>query len=234
MSYSIEECCHLFKIKDLRSCEPRDIKKSYHKLCLKHHPDKTTTKTKNSDFLKVRQCYEILLYHKAHEPVYEEEDDDAHIFGYILSLIDSNTIKIIETFLRHCRKNSVVNLHVSWNQVVSRDVYLHENIYIPLWFPVFHDENIFNIKVYDMPDNIKRMRNNDIVILQNYKLKRCRLNENISVSLSDDKVIMFRCSLKDIQERRHVFLNRGIPRVNTSDIYNIDELSHVIVIFNDE
>ena len=40
MSYNIEECYTLFEISDIHKITESEIKKKYHKLCLRYHPDK--------------------------------------------------------------------------------------------------------------------------------------------------------------------------------------------------
>jgi hypothetical protein len=232
MSYSIQECCQLFKIRDLTHCDERDIRKKYYRLCLKYHPDKNQNHSKEVDFLKVQQCYEILLKQKnTCESSSEEEYEDSNFMETLLSFFDKDSLNLLYNLLQRCKKQEIIYLHVSWEQVCARDVYVYKNKYIPLWHSVVHDECMYYIKVKDMPNHIRRLSNNDLVVIQKYALKSYHLQRKITITLSPKRQLSFICDTKDINAGSHVCLHQGIPRPNEEDKFDVSELSHVILFF---
>tara|TARA_B100001142_G_scaffold321822_1_gene369099 strand:+ start:2428 stop:3132 length:705 start_codon:yes stop_codon:yes gene_type:complete len=234
MSYSIQECCQLFKIRDLSLCDERNLRKKYHRLCLKYHPDKNPQHSKEVDFLKVQQCYEILLKQKnICESSSEEEYEDSNFMETLLSFLDKDSLNLLYNLLQRCKKQEIIYLHVSWEQVCARDVYVYKNKYIPLWHSVVHDECMYYIKVKDMPNHIRRLSNNDLVVIQKYALKPFHLQRKITITLSPKRQLSFICDTKDIKDGSHVCLHQGIPRPNEEDKFDVSQLSHVILFFMD-
>ena len=84
-------------------CTKEEIKKNYHKLSLKYHPDKNGGKSSH-EFLKINEAYEI-LYDDEQRKLYDlkllfkdidlTEEDYNLLFSYYNSFIESNEYKLM-------------------------------------------------------------------------------------------------------------------------------------------
>tara|TARA_B110000467_G_C18184777_1_gene402621 strand:- start:156 stop:833 length:678 start_codon:yes stop_codon:yes gene_type:complete len=217
-------------------CSVASLKKAYHKLCLKYHPDKSKDDDLNYDsFLKVKECYEILLHYKEeHEETIPPDEDNA-IYNYFLSLFNvSNLEKIMDWIETRTENNEIIYLHVSWSQVVSKDVYLHNGTYIPLWYnSLQHENEVYYIKVKDMPNHMKRNENNDLVVYCNQRINTLFQKGQcfLSIPITQQKKVRVPITQTVLKNGYYIALHQGIPRLCEENIYDISELSHVIVLF---
>ena len=239
MSYSIKECCTLFEIPDLLSVNKSQIRKKYHKLCLKYHPDKNSHTQSNEVFMKVQKCYEILLHYKdnVHEKS-DEQNEEETLYDYFLSFFNVDNLEKIVSWIKQFNKHNIIQLHVSWDQVINKDIYVHEHNYIPLWHKTVHlkhdndNEQLFYIMVSNMPKHIKRLDNNDLIV---YDISSSLIVGNHHrIYLCDTKILTLHITPEIISRKYHIFLKQGIPRQNTSFIYDIGEISNVIVVFTNQ
>lgn len=85
-----------------KNCKKEEIKKKYHKLCLKYHPDKNLDDKGN--FLKIKEAYDV-LYDDDKRKIYDiqlffkdidltEKDYDL-MFSYYNKFIQSNEYKLM-------------------------------------------------------------------------------------------------------------------------------------------
>ena len=227
MTYSIYECCKIFNIKDIDNCSIATMKKIYHKLILKYHPDKGHQQC-HDHFLKIKDCYEILLKYKEEETKHTNVEND--IYEYFLSVFTISNLEKIINWVDTQQKHQVTHLHVSWDQVVSKNLYLYKSKYIPLWYhSMILGEELIYIQVTSMPSYINRHENNDLIIRYTQSIS---IEQNISIPISEHKKITFDITPKIMENKYYIALHKGIPRICEENIYDISEMSHIIVLFH--
>tara|TARA_R110002012_G_scaffold313344_1_gene524887 strand:- start:3860 stop:4609 length:750 start_codon:yes stop_codon:yes gene_type:complete len=236
MTYSIKECCILFEIPDILTVTKSQIRKKYHKLCLKYHPDKTRHDQSNEMFMKVQKCYEIVLNYKDNvDEKREIQNEEETLYDYFLSFFNVDNLEKIISWIKEYNKHNVIQLHVAWEQVVNKEIYVHENNYIPLWHKTIHlkhsedNERLFYIMVSNMPKYIKRLDNNDLIVYDT-STPLCS-GEKYKIYICESKVLQLTITPEIMVRKYHIFLKQGIPRQNANFIYDIGEISNVIVVF---
>ena len=258
---SIYESCKIFDIQPIKKLETLsdfDIRKIYHKLCLRYHPDKNT----NSDsehFIKVREAYSTILEYRKHKIYESKQNQDIHetseqrIYKFLVDIFNDNTlnniIDIFENFIdkkQHTSKHiPTITYHISINQAMKKEVFFHESykIYIPLWHKVLslhdfenyskdiknNDNVIFVMKIKE-DDNkyMKVLENNDIIVYKN--IDNICIDQEVIMTIGD-KCIKFKYTTEISSKKYHILLNEGIPRMNKDNIYDFGDLSNVIICF---
>ena len=137
---------------------------------------------------------------------------------------------------------NIINLHVSLNQLFKKELYIHEqNMYIPLWYKSISEKDIilslsldeketdkiFFIHIKDLPSYIKILENNDIVIYSKDTNKF--LNKKIKINICECKSIELNITEKILQDKYYIFHHEGIPRINKDNIYDISDISNIIL-----
>uniref|UniRef100_A0A6C0KIW1 J domain-containing protein n=1 Tax=viral metagenome TaxID=1070528 RepID=A0A6C0KIW1_9ZZZZ len=232
--YNLSECYLLFGFRTTDTITRSELKKQYHKLCLKYHPDKNPSSESYDTFLKIQQCYEILSKHideQIPETTYE-----ISLYDYFLSFFHVDNLEKIIQWLNTYHKNHIIQLHVYWEQVISKEIYVHENHYVPLWhsYMEYINENqkqIFYILVSDMPSNIKRLENNDLIVYLNTKTSDYKMNEKIKIPISSKCTCEFTMNSSIMKQKYHIVLQKGLPRINPDNKYDISQLSNIILVF---
>ena len=245
---SISECYELFEIDDIKNIEEHELKKKYHKLCLKYHPDRN----KNIDttkFLHVKSCYEKLIYIKKNEEYGESSiNDEFNFYDYLLSFININNLEKIVSWIHNYsdylkeRDVNIIKLHVDIEQLFSKDLYLYEDVYIPLWYKSIFlndikkslkmdlsDKNIlFYVELKECLIKINILENNDILLYCNKDL----LNDKIiKVKITKSLVFEFENNSSINKDKYHIMQGKGIPCISEDNVYDISKISSLIFCF---
>tara|TARA_B110001450_G_scaffold216069_1_gene209508 strand:- start:283 stop:1053 length:771 start_codon:yes stop_codon:yes gene_type:complete len=249
LGVSLEECCNLFQIPDINKIDEKELKKKYHKLCLKYHPDKY--KDHKNKFLEIKECYDTLneYIEKQKEQKYNtfnynptfknnNYSNSQNIYEIIIAALSIENIeyalKLINSYKIYMNNvPEIITLNVSLKQVFERSVYVKDNEhYIPLWHNMVHKFSvkeqkhiIYIIKINDIPDNIKIMKNNDIVVnILKSDIKKEHVN-NIKI-LNFVKIDVY-IGVKEIENSKLIIKNKGIPKTNINDIFDISKISDI-------
>ena len=160
MSMSLEKAFEIFEINDkneLLTIKPREMKKKYHVLCLKHHPDKS--KTSKYDFIDVKNSYELLLTMKQNlhntsikNDIKESRTSYDELWEMVDSLFTINTLNKIMDYIENVSNNyfKTVNYNVGLSQMRCKNVFFDETykVYIPLWHNILRLDDIY--EMFDM------------------------------------------------------------------------------------
>tara|TARA_Y100000816_G_C26085686_1_gene572874 strand:- start:672 stop:1418 length:747 start_codon:yes stop_codon:yes gene_type:complete len=237
----------LFTIDSIECVTEEELRKKYHKLCLKYHPDKNTQCSKDK-FIEIQHAYEFLIEEKRNFKKENVIYGDTHdtIYETLLSLFNMNTLeKMIQWLQKYHQKEHIIYLHASLSQLFHKDVYIYENLFIPLWFRVIYrkelEQNrdkisnkneIFCIIVDHLPKHIRILENNDILMTLTYELNRDKIGKSIKIHICESKSVKILITEKMIRENYHIILHEGIPRIQRDYIYDISELSNIILCFS--
>lgn len=240
-------------LEELDNIDKYKLKKIYHKLCLKYHPDKNKDNINvddNISFLDIKESYEILNDYIENKTSNLPNSHESNIFSFFDSLFTESNIenffKIIEESINK-NKEKIITYNVTLDQLFSKDIFYNKeyNIYIPLWHKCIsynkiisflkkntrqdNNENIIFIIKTKTYKNVKILENNDIVINLNKEI--LVKNSIINIRVCDKKVFEVTVNDKMIQDKYFILLNKGIPRYCETNIYDISILSHVIILF---
>ena len=83
-----------------------------------------------------------------------------------------------------------------------------------------------------LPKHIRILENNDILMTLTYELNRDKIGKSIKINICESKSVKILITEKMIRENYHIVLHEGIPRIQTDYIYDISELSNIILCFS--
>ena len=110
----------------------------------------------------------------------------------------------------------------------------HENntYIIPLWHhELYYDEICVKI-VPELPENIKIDENNNIIIYKKINIRELLNKENIDIYLGNKHIKLEVNKIKIKQHQNIILYKQGISRIDHSNIYNISNVSNIIIKLN--
>ena len=247
---SLETSNALFEIHDVRKVSLEEIQKKYRKLCLKYHPDKGL-ETTSDKFIQIQQANDRVVQEKRR--LDEQGDaDDAHdaaqedsIYGTLFALLRvDNLEKIVDWVLdyQQARRGETV-LHVTFDQVLRKEVFPHCGVYIPLWHrKISHDKlvdkedgkkDIYVIKIHDIPSYVQLLDNNDLLVYVNKEVLKSDKKE-VYLCITENKWVSFALNEVTPQQGYHVLWGQGIPQIQEDDAYDVSIMTNVILCFTNQ
>ena len=245
----IDEYFKIFELSKDEKIDKHKLKKKYHKLCLKYHPDKNKNND-NKKFIEIQNAYKKLLDYA----VLQESNTDKpktniiedNIYKFFISLFNKDNLEKIINYVDkiiESKDDLTINYFIELDQMFNKSLFYNEiyDVYIPLWHNYITlseicnclnkqctKEILFVIKLNNIPDNIKIINNNNILI---YVDKTNLEKELFSYQVTVNKSIQFSITPQIVRNKYHVCLNEGIPIINNENIYDFSSLSHIIFCF---
>ena len=129
-----------------------------------------------------------------------------------------------------------INLKPKLNDIFENNVYklIYENdtYLIPLWHhELYYDEICVKI-IPELPDNIEIDENNNIIIYKKACIRELLNKENIDIYVGNKCVKLEVNKIKIKQHQNIILYKQGISRIDHSNIYNISNVSNIIIKLN--
>lgn len=245
---TLQESCNLFQIHNIDEIDQKTLKRKYHKMCLKYHPDKKKNqphrhqRESQNEFVKMKECYETLnAYIETNQKNQHQNCDHsvqhANIYETLISLISVENIeyvlKLIDSYKIYLNNSpEVITLNVTIKQVFDKCVYVTNEHYIPLWHKIIHQFSvkeqkhmIYIIKINNVPPHVRVMKNNDIVV--KISKKTININEYNMIKICDK--VERDVYISDITYEKAFLMLRekGIPKTNINDIFDSSQMSNI-------
>ena len=241
---TLQESCILFQIRDLNQIDKKTLKKKYHKMCLKYHPDKNANH--QNKFTKVKECYETLntyIDNNIHNRHFSRKDkntprvNDDDLFATLISLISVDNIKYVinlidsyKIYMNHTPQ--MLTLNVTFKQVFDRLVYANNEQYIPLWHNIVHQFSVkeqkhyvYIINIINIPSNVRILKNNDIIVY----IPKENIQENCfnHIHVCDHIEFNIYISSSDCEKAFVILEHKGIPKTNMNNIFDTSQISNI-------
>lgn len=129
-----------------------------------------------------------------------------------------------------------INLKPKLDDIFENNVYklIYENntYIIPLWHhELYYDEICVKI-IPELPENIKIDENNNIIIYKKINIRELLNKENIDIYLGNKHIKLEVNKIKIKQHQSIILYKQGISRIDHSNIYNISNVSNIIIKLN--
>jgi hypothetical protein len=209
-----------------------------------------TTKTMTGNRITNEQIMNILKQlttkcEKVSIKLFEGIDKESSIllFNYLVSYADilsisQETLNEIKNVIELKMKNdNIIILNPNIENLLNDEVYVltfeDKTYYIPLW----HNELIYDttkgkliVKIEpELPPHLEIDDNNNIIVNLTTKINTLLVNEKLIFKLGE-KVFQMTSENLRIKKKQQFFLkNKGLTRINYSELYNIKKKADIIV-----
>lgn len=166
-----------------KNCNKDEIKKTYHNLILKYHPDKNNDENAREMFIKIKTAYEILIDDEKKE-MYNKMDCDKqnYMFAKILKEFYDNDGFGVKTFISNIlfgKQKTIIDYIITVNDIyenvdkhinIVRDGMKQTNFYVPpragkyIYEGLGENGGDLIIKVIYLEDDEYKIIDNDIII----------------------------------------------------------------------
>lgn len=242
----------------LNAYTSRDLKRKYHELCLIYHPDKNNNSDKIYNFVDVKEAYEYLVDYKVsimnvNDTTISSNTSYSELWELFDSLFNKDNLHKILNYIEKVSQTSklldTIQYNITFEQVYNKNVFFDENfkVYIPLWHNIIRLNDIYElfdmkkndrhpiykISITDLLENVKILSNNDILVkLSKGNIDKYIKDDKLHVCLSStiEKILDYTKDTIINNKEVKIYENQGIPRICTSNLYDTQELSNLIVI----
>ena len=129
-----------------------------------------------------------------------------------------------------------INLNPKINDIFENNVYklIYENntYIIPLWHHEIYYDN-FCVKITpDLPYNIEIDENNNIIVYEKLDIKELLNKENIDIFIGNKHIKLEVNKIKIKKNQNIILYKQGIAKIDNSNVYNISNVSNIIIKLN--
>lgn len=129
-----------------------------------------------------------------------------------------------------------INLKPKLDDIFENNVYklIYENdtYLIPLWHHELYYDDICVKIIPELPENIKIDENNNIIIYKKACIRELLNKKNIDICLGNKQIKLEVNKIKIKQHQNIILYKQGISRIDHSNIYNISNVSNIIIKLN--
>ena len=148
----IDDCYKIFELSKHEKLDKQKLKKKYHKLCLKYHPDKNKY-TNSNKFIEIKNAYVILIDYCNKENSNKENNDtitnETKIYQFLISLFNKNNLEkicnYVDKFIEKYNATTIKYI-IEIDQLFNKSLFYNEEykIYIPLWHKYIELNTIYS------------------------------------------------------------------------------------------
>ena len=225
-----------------------DIKKSYYKEALKHHPDKNgNTVESNEKFKLIHEAYTLLSIEEDNITTFIKDIFNASTVQHMISSFSIDILDKLLDFIhtykefipqyvklselieeRINQKTIILCLNPSLNDLFNQKIYIYKNNYFPLWhreiIRTTFDEKIIVKCTPELPSNMILDENNTLHITVHDTVQNVFINKGIIV----DAFIFIPADMIRIKPIQTCTLKNGIPQIDKLDLHN-EFLSDIVI-----
>ncbi len=151
--------------------------------------------------------------------------------------IDIKLINKIESLIKNKELDETIYLNPNFNDLYNNNLYKltknNKTYIIPLWHHELSydaDDCEIIIKcVPILPSNISIDHYNNIIIEVSYNIQNIWKLDNISFNIDDNIFTFEKNKLKLVEYQTITLVKKGISKINTSDVFNINDKSDIIL-----
>lgn len=151
--------------------------------------------------------------------------------------IDIKLINKIESLIKNKELDETIYLNPNFNDLYNNNLYKltknNKTYIIPLWHHELSydaDDCEIIIKcVPILPSNISIDHYNNIIIEVSYNIQNIWKLDNISFNIDDNIFTFEKSKLKLVEYQTITLVKKGISKINTSDVFNINDKSDIIL-----
>lgn len=202
---------------------------------------------KNEIEMDVQKILNILLTNceKISIKLFEKMDKETCIkiyqfivnYYHIFNIPNETVEKIKEILNKKVENDNIFILNPNLNDLLNDNIFVlefeDEKYYVPLWHDELyykHKNNDLMIKcIPDLPENIELDDNNNLLMTLYFKLNNIIDKDEIEFEIEDKKFIINTDELKLKRIQTYIFKNKGISIINSSNVYDNNYKSNLII-----